>query len=838
MLGLWLAIIATAPPPELADVALPEGEEVMLTAERLLHDGKKELTTAEGRAKLTSAGIAVDADRIVYDQPRNVVTAVGHVVARVVRGGKVAITSDVLTMVLDEHRQVRDLYVYDGRAVSKKDVSDAAFLAAATAEALEKTGTTQTILEGNHLQREPNGWRVEALELVPCECDFAHPSWSITSSSAVVDTEHDRVSITNPVVRVKNVPILWLPWLSLPMTSRQTGMLFPKPGYSSLNGFSLDAPVFITAGRSYDFTLTPGFFTGAPLVNGVQSATGVQGPRLNTEFRYAPAIGVSGKAVLGLLYDFRTQRAVDLGIATRGNTRGLRGEFSWLHVQDFGLGFGARVDVSAHSDGDYNRDLTVDVIASATTYLRSSAKVFQKGDTHYVGVDVGLRQDIQWGYDWLGRQHLTADTTVAKYGPGTLQRLPALTFGWQPERQAGPVRFELEGDVVRLSPLFSNTGDEGVNANGGAITPVTFATAVNAFYAPRNGVTGVGDRVWQPGEREARLRLMAKPTVSYSVQPFGVMSATVSASWRQYLWAGEASKSLWHRGYLLLDAKVETELSRKFGAFRHVIQPLIEVRALPFGVQSAQALTPYDAVDAAVPNLTARVQGVAELRQRLLKSGTEIARLSVGQGVEFSGPTMQVTPGEFYAALAVRFGWFSAAGQLRFDPDAKRVASDLVSAVQPGRFTRGAARVEIDDGRGHGIYAGYDRVLLEGTMRSRQPLDLLFLVDRGYTSATPVQMITSGVKWNFGPVFAHYDVLISDQQPLIGTGATAVPDYTAAPRLTFQQHALGVGFAPACDCWRVDFTATQPLYPRPVVPLFALNVTVARFGSIGVSSPR
>ena len=47
---------------------------------------------------------------------------------------------------------------------------------------LEKTGTTQALLEGNHLHREPNGWRVEQLELVPCECDFTNPSWSITSS--------------------------------------------------------------------------------------------------------------------------------------------------------------------------------------------------------------------------------------------------------------------------------------------------------------------------------------------------------------------------------------------------------------------------------------------------------------------------------------------------------------------------------------------------------------------------------------------------------------------------------------------------------------------------------
>ena len=71
-----------------------------------------------------------------------------------------------------------------------------------------------------------------------------------------------------------------------------------------------------------------------------------------------------------------------------------------------------------------------------------------------------------------------------------------------------------------------------------------------------------------------------------------------------------------------------------------------------------------------------------------------------------------------------------------------------------------------------------------------------------------------------------------------GTGVNAEQDFSKPSQLTLQQHAVGVGFAPACDCWRVDLTATQPLYPRPVVPLFSLNVTVARFGSIGVSSPR
>ncbi|PZR16031.1 MAG: hypothetical protein DI536_06955 [Archangium gephyra] len=813
MLALWLALTICA---------APASGDTELTAERLLHDGKRDLTTAEGRARLVSGGSIINAERIVYDEHKRIATAVGHVVVRNVDNGKLAVIADLVTVLLDDNKEVREIYLYDGQAQSKKDVSDEAFLAADTAEKLEKTGNIQALLQGNHLVREPNGWRVEYLELVPCECDYKNPSWSISSTEAVVDTKNDRVAVTNPVVKLWSVPVLWLPWLSLPLNDRQSGLLFPKPATAPVTGFGLELPVYLTLGRSADITLTPGFFLGGTQDNGLA------GPKLSTEFRYAPSKRVTGKAILGLVYDFRTPRAVEQELARlRGSGhRGMRGEFAWQHVQDFDFGFGARADVNVHSDGDYNRDLTVDVLLSSTTYLRSGAKVFHRGRDHYLGLDVGLRQDIQWGYDLLGRRaELTLPYNAALFGPGTLQRLPAFTFGWLPP-VLGPLRFEVEGEVVRLSPLYSKTGDEGVNAAGGMILPTPFLDGINRLYAPR-GVVGTGDRIWQVGEREARTRLMALPKISVTAQPFGVFSASAFAAWRQFVWAGEASGNTWHRGYLLLGGRLETEVSRRFGRVRHVIQPLVEVRAVPFGAESYDAIVPYDAVDAAVPGISARVQGIAELRQRLMDGSNELLRVDVGQGLEFSGPRMEPTPGEFYGRVGSRIGWFSALGVLRFDPLANRVAYDGLTPVQPGRFTRASGRADVDDGRGHGAYFSYENVLMEGTMRSRQPIDLLFLVDRGFTTATRVQMITAGARWSFGPLSLRYDATLLQEQP--NTTSTTPSD----GRWVFQQHMVGVGFAPACDCWRVDVYAVQPLYPTIQPPQFIGGVTVSRFGTIG-----
>ncbi|MFZ5788013.1 MAG: hypothetical protein ACOY3Y_16365, partial [Acidobacteriota bacterium] len=487
------------------------------------------------------------------------------------------------------------------------------------------------------------------------------------------------------------------------------------------------------------------------------------------------------------------------------------------------------VDLNGHSDGDYNRDNTIDVIASTVTYLRSSATAFHRGADHFVGLDVGLRQDIQWGYDWLGTGTLDPGKVVGPFGPGTIQRLPVLTFGWAPSSSLGPLRFSVDGEAARLAPLFSLTGDEGRAANEGAIEPTSFRVAVDRLFSPNTTApgfvrNGLGNRLWEDGEREARDRVMLLPRLSLAAQPLGALSVSANAAWRQLAWLGEASGRTWSRGYLLLGGVLETELSRRFGAFRHALQPRVELRAVPFGYDASStglAPVPYDPVDFAVPDVRARVQGVVELRQRLVGPLVDL-RLDLGQGLEWANGT-QARAGEAYGRLVGRVGWVSAQGVLRVDP---LIEAAPIPFRPTSPITRLAGRLEIDDGRGHGAWAAYENVLLEGTARTRQPLDLLFLIDRGYTSMTRVRQVTFGARWNFGPVLLRYDALVAEQ------------NVSGTSQLAFTQHTIGAGISPACDCWRLDLWAVQGLFdgntgkPRVLVPSFGFNVTVSRFGSI------
>lgn len=150
-----------------------------------------------------------------------------------------------------------------------------------------------------------------------------------------------------------------------------------------------------------------------------------------------------------------------------------------------------------------------------------------------------------------------------------------------------------------------------------------------------------------------------------------------------------------------------------------------------------------------------------------------------------------------------------------------RLASDGLTQVVPGAITRVAGRADLDDGRGHGAYVSYENLLMEGTARSRQPIDLLFLIDRGFTSATRVQQLSFGARWDFGPWSLRYDALLGEQT------------VDGAPRLVLVQQSAGLGIAPACDCWRIDVVATQPTFPTVLFPQVGFNISVSRFGSIG-----
>ncbi len=87
-------------------------------------------------------------------------------------------------------------------------------------------------------------------------CEDNKPKWSFTASRAVIKP-NDKVKLTNAKFRIKDIPVLPLPYASIPIEKRdrQSGFLTPTFGFSGNKGFRLSNAYYQTLGRSADVTV-------------------------------------------------------------------------------------------------------------------------------------------------------------------------------------------------------------------------------------------------------------------------------------------------------------------------------------------------------------------------------------------------------------------------------------------------------------------------------------------------------------------------------------------------------------------------------------------------------
>jgi hypothetical protein len=113
-------------------------------------------------------------------------------------------------------------------------------------------------------------------------CTQPEPRWKISTNSLTVNLD-DYAVAWNTVLRVKNVPILYLPFVRIPLQEEQraTGFLMPSYGTSTLRGQALSNQFFWAIGRSHDATIFHDWFTRT-------------GQGTGAEYRYVAAAQSSG----------------------------------------------------------------------------------------------------------------------------------------------------------------------------------------------------------------------------------------------------------------------------------------------------------------------------------------------------------------------------------------------------------------------------------------------------------------------------------------------------------------------------------------------------------------
>jgi lipopolysaccharide assembly outer membrane protein LptD (OstA) len=197
-----------------------------------------------GDVQITCDDITVAADEIESVSDESTVTARGHVVFKETG---VSITADLA--VIDRSTHLGTFFTVSGAVRIGESKAgdlfgglepDAYF----SGDSLRKTGPKTYVLT--------NG--------VLTTCTQPTPRWYMSFSGTITVGKH--VYMRNLVLRLKSVPLLYLPAFYYPITEngRNTGILMPTYGSSAINGFTLSNAFFLVLGRSMDATFFHNYF--------------------------------------------------------------------------------------------------------------------------------------------------------------------------------------------------------------------------------------------------------------------------------------------------------------------------------------------------------------------------------------------------------------------------------------------------------------------------------------------------------------------------------------------------------------------------------------------------
>lgn len=93
---------------------------------------------------------------------------------------------------------------------------------------------------------------------VVSSCNVSNPDWSITSTSAKLNKSSKFLHMYNPVFRLGNVPVFYLPYFGFSTDkTRRSGLLPPEFGYKRAEGIYYKQPIYFAPYNQWDFQIDP-----------------------------------------------------------------------------------------------------------------------------------------------------------------------------------------------------------------------------------------------------------------------------------------------------------------------------------------------------------------------------------------------------------------------------------------------------------------------------------------------------------------------------------------------------------------------------------------------------
>jgi LPS-assembly protein len=264
-------------------------------------------------------------------------------------------------------------------------------------------------------------------------CAPENDDWALGADSIELDLKEGVGTARGAKVRVKGVPIFYLPWMNFPLDDRRkTGFLWPEIGSESKGGFDITAPVYLNLAPNYDAFYAP---------------------------RYIEERGLNNELKLRYLGDYTGYWSV--GGAYLDNDKRYKDEFPDERSHDRWIGmvnhngllrqrWRSTVDYSKASDVNYIKDLD-----SSSLDAKRQTALLQRGAMDYLGDDWLLAMEVQ-------QFQSLADDINNDY-----KKLPQITGQYRGNRESFKINpialaqysnFDSDRDVVTGERIYAEVG--------------------------------------------------------------------------------------------------------------------------------------------------------------------------------------------------------------------------------------------------------------------------------------------------------------------------------------------------------------------------------------------
>jgi len=389
--------------------------------------------------------------------------------------------------------------------------------------------------------------------------------WQIETHQAKVELG-GYGTLTNSTFDVLGVPVLWIPWMMVPIKSeRESGLLLPDFTFGGRGGPSFGLPIFWAALPELNVIATPRYFVN-------------RGYKQDVELEYVFGEKSSGNLFVAGLQDDTSQ--------AKSSFNQRRWGLLWEHDHFLPWEMRWQTDLKLASDNLYTDDFSEMQRFKTFRFNESTTNVARSfGESGGFGAMVGSR----YADDLQGSTFNDRDEYL-------LQRFAEVRGDVQPGTARGPLgvearvdseliyfsglrtpESELSGDPIP-GPGLPNAGplpDALRMRDNGRFLDLGF----NGRYDDTPGVDGESDGIFQPGEPldERGARMILHPRFARPTRIGSLLELNPEIGYSQALYQTNA-QHVADRGLVTARTDLRGRLARDYqndegGALRHVIEP-------------------------------------------------------------------------------------------------------------------------------------------------------------------------------------------------------------------------------------------------------------------------